>query len=116
MAKREYVVTTWEVWTYDVWGNARDGYEVNDRFCQSREHAIRIPIETFNAGTPDEFQGAYPSDGQIRAAFGIGRIKIETDGDDLAIYVTRARDGYPIGELLCTSHASLSPIRTEGIR
>ena len=22
---------TYEVWSYDVWGNAEDGYEVNDR-------------------------------------------------------------------------------------
>lgn len=26
------IKTTWELRTYDVWGNAKDGYEVNDSF------------------------------------------------------------------------------------
>jgi hypothetical protein len=30
-----------EMWTYDVWGNEEDGWEVNDRFCQDRE--LRVP-------------------------------------------------------------------------
>ena len=24
-------MATWEIWVYDTWGNAEDGYEVNDR-------------------------------------------------------------------------------------
>lgn len=111
-ARRQTVATTWEVWTYDVWGNARDGYEVNDRSCLAREYPLRLTVETFNEGKAGEFQGASPSDRQLREAFGLERIKIDTDGDDLTIYVRRARDGYPIGELTCTSHTSLSPIRS----
>ena len=104
--------TTWELWTYDVWGNARDGYEVNDRYCHARALKLNLPIEVCNAGTPQQFTTAYPSDRQIRKAFGLARnLKLETDGDDLSIYVSRSRDGYPIGELLCVSHESLSPIR-----
>ncbi len=104
--------TTWEVWTYDVWGNARDGYDVNDRSCHTRALELDLPIETNNIGTPQEFTSASPSDSQIRKAFGLARnLRLETDGDDLAIYVRRARDGYPIGELLCVSHESLGPIR-----
>ena len=105
--------TTWEVWTYDVWGNARDGYEVNDRHCASREYAIAVPIETCNPNTPHAFDHAYPTVRQIRAALGVTGepYGVEVDGDDLTIYVTRGRDGYPIGELFCTSHESLSPIR-----
>lgn len=105
------IETTWEVWTYDVWGNARDGYEVNDRYCHDRAYKLTLPIEINNPGTPRVFQSAYPTDKQIRAAFGI-RCRYETDGDDLTIYVTRERDGYPIGEMVCTSHESLSPIQT----
>lgn len=108
--RRRYLETVWEVWTYDVWGNARDGWDVNDRSCQDREYHIRIPIETCNPGTPAEFDCASPTDRQIRAIFGI-RCRFETDGDDTSIDVTRARDGYPIGELICRSHPSLSPIR-----
>ena len=108
-ATRKYLNTVWEAWTYDVWGNARDGYDVNDRSCFNRAYPIRLTIQTHNQGTEREFQSAHPSDAQIRKLFGV-RCRIETDGDAEHIYVTRARDGYPIGELHCTSH-ELSPIR-----
>lgn len=52
--------TTWELRTYDVWGNA----------------AASKPTVTIST-----------------------------------IEVTRARDGYPLGSIRCTSHASLSPVR-----
>lgn len=113
MAKRtqkKTVNTTWEVWTYDVWGNAKDGYQVNDRFCQDRAYPLKLEVEACNAGTEREFETACPSDKQLRAVFGV-KCKLETDGDDCNIYVNRARDQYPLGELLLTSHASLSPIR-----
>jgi hypothetical protein len=110
MAKR--IKTTWDVFTYDVWGNRKDGYEVNDRYRQSSDLEINCKVERNNIDTPHEFDSAYPSDYQIRKVFGV-RCAIETDGDDLSIYVTRASDGYPIGELLNTSHDSLSPIRAK---
>jgi hypothetical protein len=162
--------TTWELRTYDVWGNARDGYDVNDSYsagtvelripqtrynvgvewhvCRNPEcpgnnpcghnppcafgthrresHGV-IPTTTHNSETGDtrqrcpecwqdatlqsqEFIGAFPTDRQIKWAFGV-TCRIDTDGDDLFITVNRARDGYPIGEMHCTSHASLSPVR-----
>lgn len=104
------IETIWEVWTYDVWGNARDGYDVNDRYCHDRAYPLTLEVETFNPGTPHAFNGATPSDKQLREVFGVN-CRITTDGDDLTIYVSRDRDSYPIGELICTSHASLSPIR-----
>lgn len=165
--------TTWELRTYDVWGNARDGYQVNDSFdagevelripktrynigvewhvCRNPEcpgnnpcghtppckfgthrqesHGV-IPTTTHNSETGDthqrcpecwqdaslesqEFVSAAPSDRQIKRAFGV-TCRIETEGDDLFIEVNRARDGYPIGEMRCTSHESLSPVRKVG--
>lgn len=111
----KHIDTTWELRTYDVWGNATDGYEVNDSF-RSGEVTIRCKVEVNNAGTPQEFLSASPSDSQIRRALSLRRFKLETDGDDLTIYVNRARDGYPLGELYCTSHDSLSPIRAKQSR
>lgn len=107
---RKTIETIWEVWTYDVWGNAEDGYEVNDRSCLDRAYRIRCRVEVNNPGTSAEFESATPSDYQIKRLFGVS-CGIETDGDDLTIYVNRARDGYPIGELSCQSHKSLSPVR-----
>src|ERR1700685_2192710 len=68
--RAQYINTVWEIASYDVWGNARDGYEVNNVFRQSEPVEIRCKVETFNAGTPQEFMGAYPSDSQIRMALG----------------------------------------------
>ena len=114
LRKAEYIDTTWEVRTYDVWGNPKDGYEVNDTYrFKAGEVTIRCKVEVNNASTPQEFLSAYPSDSQIRRALSLRRFKIETDGDDLNIYVNRAKDSYPCGELYCTSHESLSPIRTK---
>jgi hypothetical protein len=104
------ILTTWEISTYDVWGNPRDGYEVNDVF-RAGAVELRIPQTRFNVGTAQEFVSAFPSDRQIRSIFGIERVQIETDGDDLNIEVQRKRDGYPIGGMFCTSHCSLSPVR-----
>lgn len=149
--------TTWELATYDVWGNAKDGWEVNDTY-RGRDVELEIPQTRNNAGrewhvchnpecksngrgvlthadvavaelTPDlqtdlcndcgcpvtmesqEFISAYPTEKQIREVFGLGREKLEVDGDDLHITVSRRRDGKPIGEMRCTNHESLSPVK-----
>lgn len=110
------IKTTWSLRTYDVWGNSKDGYEVNDSYSAG-EVELRIPQTRYNVGmgirrdgSPLEFTGASPSDRQIKRAFGV-TCRIDTDGDDLNIEVTRQRDGYPIGSMHCESHASLSPVR-----
>ena len=101
--------TTWEMRTYDVWGNARDGYEVNDSY-DCGEIDLTLKMQTANAGTPHEFRYAFPSTAQIKRVFGT-RCRIDVDGDDRVVYVNRRRDGYPIGELVLTSHDGLSPIK-----
>jgi hypothetical protein len=102
--KTRYVDTTWELRT-----------EVNNTF-RAGEVTIRCKVEVNNAGTPQEFLSAYPSDSQIRRALNLRRFKLELDGDDLSIYVNRAKDSYPLGEMYCTSHESLSPIRPKATR
>jgi hypothetical protein len=109
MAKFTILDTTWELWRYDVWGNKKDGYEVNDRNCFNRDYPIKLKIEVNNLGSQHEFFSAYPSDYQIKKAFGVN-CKIDTSGDDTSIYIERASDGYPLGEMFCTSNKSLSPI------
>ena len=108
--KSNYINTVWEVWTYDVWGNEKDGFEVNDRSCLHREYPMRIKVEVNNQGTGQEFLSAYPTDKQVRQALDLKRIQIDTDGDDLTFYVNHASTGYPCGELHCMSHTSLAPI------
>ena len=110
VAAARTVVTVWELSTYDVWGNRQDGYDVNDRYIQNRALEIRCKVQTHNAGTVHAFQSASPSDYQLGQIFGT-RAALDVDGDDLNIYVKRASDGYPLGQLVCVSHESLSPIR-----
>lgn len=105
--------TEWQYATYDVWGNARDGYDVNDIYRQRVPVVLMLAVKTYNPNTSQAFDSATPTDRQLRRVFGLGRIQIDTDGDDLTIYVNRARDGYPIGELHCVSHESLSPIKAK---
>lgn len=104
------VLTTWDVRTYDVWGNRTDGYEVNDVYTMTCDYPIRCKVVRNNPDSPHAFVSAYPSDYQLQRLFGV-RCALDVDGDDTGIFVRRRSDGYPIGELACTSHESLSPIR-----
>jgi len=115
--REKTMLTTWDVWTYDVWGNAKDGFDVNDRSCVCRNLELRLKIEKANKGTPNEFEHAFPSTRQIREALGLTgwRKGINTDGDDTHIYVEASHNERPIGELICTSHDSLSPIHKASI-
>ena len=103
------IATTWELWSYDIFGNKDDGYEVNDRSCFDRSYPIRLKITHNNVGTDRAFDSAFPTEYQIQKAFGV-RCALDISGDDTAIYVNRASDYYPIGEMFCTSHVSLSPL------
>jgi hypothetical protein len=103
--------TIWKLRTYDVWGNAHDGWDVNDVYSQGTV-SLRLRVEVANNGTLQEFAWAAPTDRQLQRAFGV-RCALDTDGDDCVIYVNRSRDGYPLGELDLVSHRALSPIDWE---
>jgi len=107
--KPKTIKTTWRMWTYDVWGNAKDGYDVNDRYSHGLIE-LRLKVIRNNVGTPLEFVSAYPTEYQLKKIFGV-RCELDIDGDDREIRVDRASDSYPIGELNCESHESLSPIK-----
>lgn len=102
--------------THDVWGNARDGWEVNDSYSQGE---IEIPCEVTISNVP-RYPGAkdnyrdYPesesfnvpdlmisftlSDRAIRKALD-ANCTLEIDGDDRMYYIDRKRDGKPLAEL-----------------
>lgn len=84
------------LWTYDVWGNARDGFYVNDRYSHGTV-AIRCKREVFNAGTPHEFETYEPTDRQLSRAAGFSRVS--WDGQDGVFYAESSRNGRPVGEL-----------------
>ena len=43
--KAERKVNRYQLWTYDVWGNKKDGFDVNNRF---KEGIVEIPEDATN--------------------------------------------------------------------
>lgn len=82
---------TWKIVSLDVWGNRKDGYEINNATYSGKE--IELPAE--------------PTDAQVRLALiHAGYLKksmrldrLEFDGDDALIQVSRKSDGYPIVQI-----------------
>ena len=81
------------VWTYDVWGNAKDGYEVNDR----RELTDYFHDDKL-LQVPDD-----SDDTVIRALKDRGWLKktaqkrwLDIQGDGSSISIDVRRDGYPL--------------------
>lgn len=81
----------WSFWTYDVWGNKREGYEVNNRFEIDKAYIDDSIIA-------DDKKLAT----LVRKIFGLKKIQLSFDGDDRSIFIEAARDGYPIGEMEMT--------------
>jgi hypothetical protein len=86
-------VSTYEIWSYDVWGNEDNGYEVNDRFNLHREY----PSDNESL-TDEEIKGI------IEEYFGDpDYITVDNrTGDGEHIYLVLDDDentDYPIGEI-----------------
>ncbi|MBT9176525.1 MAG: hypothetical protein DDT20_00844 [Firmicutes bacterium] len=88
---------TYALWTYDVWGNARDGFNVNDRYLQG-EVLIICKRKVFNANTPMEFTTYEPTDRQLSRVAGFAGVSWEGQEGDYTAELTR--NGYPVGELI----------------
>ena len=96
--------THWTLWGLDVWGNAEDGWNVNDRHCLDRDFIIPSSIKTYNKGKPEEFTDNIPSDKEIVAALiDGGKLRPETTvddlvfaGDDCLTYINEANNDFPI--------------------
>lgn len=98
----------YEIWTYDVWGNDDDGYEVNDRCNQERQAVIELQPRTYNQGKPGQFTCFTPSNEEILAMLkeydilknSCTLLDLEIYGDDKNFYVSAAKNGYPLCEVL----------------
>ena len=103
-----------EVWDYGVWGNDKEGYEVNDRFCRERELEILCPMTISNVprypAAKDDYR-EFPDSSSFSAAvcvsfeipekdiiklFGKG-IEISGEGECYQIYDAK---GKPLGEIV----------------
>ncbi len=82
---------TYRLYTYDVWGNAEDGYDVNDVSRSS------ITVQFNKEPSDDEVILALKAAGYIKASYPNEGISIE--GDAETIYISDAEDGRPDCEL-----------------
>ena len=73
----------YQVWVYDVWGNAKDGFDVNDR---SKSHVACVRVGRSGAVSGRALAMAIASGCEI-------------DGhDDVVLYFTRKDNGRPVCE------------------
>jgi hypothetical protein len=86
---KDYAKFNWV--EYDVWGNRRDGFEVNDAWTTSVH--VLIPADL----TDTQVLRALKQAGVILK--GKQSRSFEISGDDTTIYLTHAKSGYPLGEL-----------------
>ncbi len=83
--------------TYDVLGNSKDGFEVNDTCLTSTIIEIVCKVEVFNGGTEREFVTYEPTDIQLARALGCKGMEFEwSEG---SYYINRKSNGRPEGEI-----------------
>jgi hypothetical protein len=81
----------WRYYSYDVWGNKRDGYDVNNVF--ETDEVIDIP----NVVQSDKALITYLRNIGFMKKKGLRRNLIEIEGDEGIIYLSY--NGKPDGEL-----------------
>lgn len=116
------VIAVCEWATYDVWGNSRNGFEVNDKYNQGE---IEIPATMTIHGVP-AFPGAkdkyrsFPSSGSFSTELAVSftltdkdikkaldiTCKFDVDGDDLNYYINKKSNGKPLCEIRIVSWKS----------
>jgi len=101
--------TQWQTYSYDVWGNKTDGFEVNNIF-KSDIVDLTIELTLYNEDTDRAFYIGYPTDKQVRESLGIKpRVQIEDNIQaENTCYPEHASTGYPLGEMRLISHESLT--------
>lgn len=81
---------TWRFVSYDVWGNAESGWEVNQAF--TTRDAIELPEEFDETAVFAAIREAGLCDDT-------SKLEIENVGDwEDILYLSRTEDGYPEGE------------------
>lgn len=78
------------VWALDVWGNKRDGFEVNDR---SRVGVIMLPLDA----STREILTALGKAGYLKQR--IRTTSVTIDGDELNMHLGACRSGEPLLQL-----------------
>ena len=89
-----FEIADWQVITYDVWGNNREGYDVNDKHKSGR---VRMHVAYSDRQVIATLKAAGVINSRCRYA------SFDIDGDADTIYVTYSTSrmhGYPVCELV----------------
>ena len=87
----------YELYSYDVWGNNREGYEVNDLYYQC---TIEIDNESHEWTTDKQIIQALKKEGYLKKNARFSSFEIHDGESSLYItYNTNKCSGYPIYEL-----------------
>jgi len=98
----------YDVWSFDVWGNETDGFQINHRSCFQRAVEFPTTHRVFNQGALREFSTDNPSNEQILDTLieigflisGVQLDEIEIDGEsDFSLWIEDATNGFPICQL-----------------
>lgn len=83
---------TWTLWSLDVWGNARDGFEVNDRG--------KVNSDLYIADESDKgVIAALKAGGYIDAHVKPSQIDVDDGGSADTLYINQKRNGRPVYQL-----------------
>jgi len=91
----------YDLYIYDVWGNARDGFHVNDRFLDTK--GIEIPEKIIHSSNKALIQ-ELKRQGFIKKRLHASSLEIEGESEfTLYFNDVRRNVGYkPVMELVCT--------------
>lgn len=116
---RDRMRIRYEVLSLDVWGNARDGFYVNEVHRTGIVLECTAVLKHYNVGRAGEFYQYEPADKYVvRALKRAGLLKrgvrvksLEIDGEnDATLYVNERRTGEPLWHLECLEPEKLASV------
>ena len=87
---------TWRLYTYDVWGNSDDGYEVNEIFRTADTVSLPTDDPSGTALGPNELHAFMQGVGLLPSPVSFYAFDLSQDD---TIYIERSSNGKPLGEL-----------------
>lgn len=84
---------TYNIYTYDVWGNEEDGFDVNDRFKLGT-----LELSDADVNSDSRLANRLKENGFVKETTTTSDLEI--DGDKYTLYVNEASNGYPLFELV----------------
>jgi len=88
-------MSKWTGLTYDVWGNAEDGYEVNNTF---KARTVEGPAEPTDLQAIEIGQDAGVLTREKSAAYLLKHLDL--DGDDMRVEFEDKKDSFPVGSIV----------------